>query len=276
MNPTLEHKCDQSNIAILPRHLSDIKCELSGIFASNLYRHLKLHETGEIKTKAKIYVCSYCGQTFDNWTKLRRHLCERKLREKYAQTEHFQSGESDNNICQMCDELNEIRLKKKHVFFASKLVQTTSGFSFRCHMCRQEYPSHSGSSLIAHIQDTHFGEKVQKCKNHFCCKFCTARFTLKILCGQHCEVVHKSSPEECKFCHCRFTELSQHILRCWKYYRCEICNSEFPSQVSLFQHVKTHNILFSCNLCKNWQSKYFIDITYHLQSHSKTPKSCEC
>ena len=119
----------------------------------------------------------------------------------------------------------------------------------------------------------------KKYVNIFKCRMCSASFAFKTSFDQHCHFVHDRSTQMiCKFCHGCYSNLKWHKLHYWKYYTCDIWRSQFPSQESLFQKLKTQNILFSCRIYKNWTSKCIIEITYNLHVHGKSPnpKSIQC
>ena len=108
---------------------------------------------------------------------------------------------------------------------------------------------------------------------------CSASFAFKTSFDQHCHFVHDRSTQMiCKFCHSCYSNLKWHKLHYWKYYTCEVWSSQFPSQESLFQNLKTQNIVFSCRIYENWTNKCIIEITYNLHVHDKSPnpKSIQC
>lgn len=239
------------------------KCEICGwAFIQNytLKKHMEVHQNTDIMK----YNCRTCNKTFRSNMSLQSHL--------YT---HIKEQEEETTV-KIVEYENLEQLKEQSMIDLQNDIETEE---FSCSQCN--FVTFTKSSFTIHMRKCHsitINSTTEQQNQDVQCTQCSTVMKHKYM-KRHVLDNHGDIKHRCPECKMLFNLLKSLLRHCQTVHgekghqvHCTLCNKSFPTQISLENHSKTHNMeSFTCLLC-NVSLKGRPSYNRHMARHQSLKK----
>ena len=213
-------------------NITCIKCEM--VFPSK--KDLTKHK----KTCKQYQTCNTCGEKFDGFYQLKKHL------KKEHPDEHSQA---ERQTCELCGKvLGDIRKLKLHLLMQHDVGELPPEKRIlNCSICEKEFKS--AVTMEEHFKTQCHNIVKTECRNiEFNCKFCSTKWNSHLSLELHIMEIHMKrmfSCDQCNYLSYKKEHVKRHINFIHKQLRnhvCHHCGKAYTLQKHLSKHLfKDHN-----------------------------------